>query len=190
MTGYNTNVPTVYMSMYIPKPSKAFCNYNSFYFCRVYDSFVNRKFYVVAQWAGTTPTIRFNGTAYFPNSDDSVSSYHKTYIGWTETGSERYYHVWQSTRSTSSLAPANPTLGYKPVLFGSNLKGYSSTFLVSTNMNGKTLYSNKRNYGQFEGSFIQVIMSGFSNIHGCGATLSNRPRSFSHPFYCIVQSSN
>ena len=33
-------------------------------------------------------------------------------------------------------------------------------------------------------------MSGFSSLCGCGVTLSNRPFSFTHPFYCQVKSSN
>ena len=57
-------------------------------------------------------------------------------------------------------------------------------------MNGKTLYSNKRDFGQFEGSFLRLEMSGFSSLYGCGVTLSNRPFSFTHPFYCQVKSSN
>lgn len=190
MTGYNTAVPTIYMSMYMPKPVTSFCAYSSFYFCRVYTSFVNRRYYVVAQWTGTTSTIRFNGTAYFPPSDDYSSSYYKTYIGWTETGSERYYHIWQSTRSTSMLSPNTPSYSYTPVLYGSNLRYYPSTFHISINLSGRTLYSNKRNYGQYEGSKIRVELSGFTSLFGCGVTLSNRPLSFSHPFYCSVVSSN
>ena len=188
MTGYNTANPTVYMSMYMPKPVTGFCSYSSFSYCRVYDSFVNRRYFVVAQWSGTTTTVRFNGTVYFPPADDLLSSFYGTYIGWTETSSERYYHIWSTTRSTSILSPSTPAYSYKPVMFGSNLKGYPSTFLVSVNMNGNTLY--KRSQGHYEGSKIHLQMNGFTSLYGCSATLSNRPFSFSHPFYCEVKSSN
>lgn len=182
MTGTNTANPTVYMSMYMPKPVTSFCQYSSFSYCRVYDSFVNRRYFVVARWSGTTTIVRFNGTVYFPPADDAASSFYSTYIGWTETSNERYHHIWSTTRSTSILSPSTPAYSYKPVMFGSNLKGYPSTFLVSINMNGNTLY--KRGEGQYEGSFIRLQMNGFTSLYGCSATLSNRPLSFSHPFYC------
>ena len=47
------------------------------------------------------------------------------------------------------LSPSTPSYSYTPAIYGTNLKGYTSTFLVSINMNGKTLYSNKRDFGQF-----------------------------------------
>lgn len=87
MTGHSLSSPTVYMSMYMPKPVNSFCQYSSFASCRVYTSFVNRKYYVVAQWSGSTSVVRFNGTVTFPPADDSTSSYYQTYIGWTDTGS-------------------------------------------------------------------------------------------------------
>ena len=149
MTGYNTAVPTIYMAMYMPKPTTSFCSYSSFYYCRVYTSFINRRYFVVAQWTSTTTTIRFNGTAYFPPADDTASSFYDTYIGFPETGSERYYHVWTTTRSTSILSPSTPTYSYSPAIYGSNLAGYPSTFLVTANMNGNTLYSFRRTSGQF-----------------------------------------
>ena len=62
--------------------------------------------------------------------------------------------------------------------------------LSSVNLNGKTLYSNKRNYGQYQGSFMRLTMSGFSSLFGCGATLSNRLASLTAPFYCEVKTSN
>ena len=184
MTGNSISSPTVYMAMYMPKPVNAFCQYSSFSYCRVYTNFINRRYYVVAQWSGTTSAIRFNGTAYFPPADDQASSFYSTYIGWTDTGSEYYRHIWSTTRSTSILSGDTPTYSYTPAIFGSDLSGYSSTFLVSVNMNGKTLYSNKRDYGHFKGSFLRLTMSGFTEIYGCGVTLSNRPHSLTHPFYC------
>ena len=69
--------------MYMPKPVTSFCAYSNFYFCRVYTSFINRRYYVVVQWAGTTTQIRFNGTVTFPPADDQSSGYYNTYIGFT-----------------------------------------------------------------------------------------------------------
>ena len=69
--------------MYMPKPVTSFCAYSSFYYCRIYTSFVNRRYYVVAQWTGTTTTIRFNGTVTFPPATDQSSSYYNTYIAFT-----------------------------------------------------------------------------------------------------------
>ena len=57
-------------------------------------------------------------------------------------------------------------------------------------MNGNTLYSFRRTSGQYEGSFMRLEMTGFTNLYGCGVTLSNRPLSLTAPFYCVVMSSN
>ena len=177
------------MSMYAPKPISSFCENGNYYECRVYTSFINRKYYLVARRAATTTTIRFTGTAYFPPADDVSSSYYKTYIGFTYTNDRRYYHIWENTRS-GVLIPSTPTYSYKPMMFGWNLRDYSSGFLISVNMNGRTLYSKARDYGEFQGSYLKLVMSGFTSLFGCGVTLSNRPFSFYEPFYCEVQSSN
>ena len=56
-----------------------------------------------------------------------------------------YHRTW--TRTTSVLSPSTPAYNYNPSLFGSNLHTLPSGFLISINMNGRTLYSYKRNYG-------------------------------------------
>ena len=178
------------MSMYAPKPIDSFCNNGNYINCRVYTSFINRRYYLVAQRSSTVSSVRFTGTCYFPPSDDYSSTFYYTYIGYSYSNDRRYYHTWGQTRNTGYLVPSTPSYSYKPMMFGSNLAGYGSGFLISINMNGRTLYSNKRNYGAFQGSFLRLTMSGFSNLFGCGVTLSNRPFSFSHPFYCQVRSSN
>ena len=148
MTGTSLSVPTVYLSAYVPKPVSSYCAYSSFYYCRVYDSFVNRRYFVVAQWTGTTNTIRFNGTAYFPPTDDYSSSYYTTYIGWTDSNNDRYYHISSYSTNHGNLSPSTPSAGNNPMIFGSSLAGNPSTFIVSMNLNGVTLYRNSRDFGQ------------------------------------------
>jgi hypothetical protein len=102
----------------------------------------------------------------------------------------RYYHTWSSSHSTSIMYPAVPSYGIDPTLYGSNLNGHTSGFMFSINLNGKTLYSNKRNYGEYQGSFIRLTLSGFTSLFGCAATLTDRLASLNAPFYCEVKTNN
>ena len=157
---------------------------NGYNTCRAYTSFINRKYYLVAERASNSiRTIRLTDTTNFPPSDDDNSGFYNYDISWAARDDRRYYSIWDSSRS-SILSPSTPSYGINPTLYGSSLSGYQSGFIFSVNLNGKTLYSNKRNYGQYQGSFMRLTMSGFSSLFGCGATLSNRLASLTAPFYC------
>ena len=185
---YWINSPIVYMSNNGARPSSGMCSSGAY--CRVYTSYINRRYYIVAQHSGSTYTVRFSDNTYFAHSVDASSSYYDWYIGYAHPSELRYYHTWSSSRSTSIMYPATPSYGLNPTLYGSTLNGYTSGFLFSINLNGKTLYSNKRNYGEYQGSFIRLTMNGFTSLFGCAATLTNRLFSLSAPFYCEVKSSN
>jgi len=75
-------------------------------------------------------------------------------------------------------------------MFGSFLQAYNSSIIISANMAGKKIYSNKINYGQYRGSLIKVTISGLTNLKGCSATLKARPINMDSPFYCEVISSS
>lgn len=145
---------------------------------------MNRKYFIAAQISAYTYTIRLTATSNFPPSTDYSSSYYGIYVGYFYPPETRYYHIYTTSRSTSIMYPATASYGLNPTLYGTTLSGYPSGYLVSANLNGKTLYSNKRNYGEYQGSFIRLTYSGFSSLFGCGATLSNRLYSLSAPFYC------
>ena len=57
-------------------------------------------------------------------------------------------------------------------------------------MNGKVLYSYKRDYGEYVGSFMRLTITGFSSLYAVGVTLSNRPFSRESPFFCEFKSSS
>lgn len=159
--------------------------------CRAYTSFINRKYYLVAERASSSIlTVRLQDTTNFPPSCDNDANFYSYDISWAGRDDRRYYRIWDSGRSSSILYPATPSYSINPTLYGSTLSGYQSGFIFSINLNGKTLYSNKRNYGHYQGSFMRLTLSGFSSLFGCGATLSNRLSSISAPFYCEVKSSN
>ena len=109
-------------------------------------------------------------------SDDKNNGYNTRYIAWAHPTSYYYTHSNSITRSTS-LTPSTPAQGITESLFGSALDSQASGFIITVNMNGRTLYRYKTDYGEYRGSFIKVLMSGFTNIYGCGVTLKNRVRS-------------
>lgn len=77
------------------------------------------------------------------------------------------------------------------MIYGSNLAGYTSGLLVYTTFSGKTLYGYQTSYGEYQGSFVKLVLSGFTSILGCGVTLSNRiMQPLNNPMFCEVKSSN
>jgi hypothetical protein len=81
---YNTYQPELYMSMYAPQPSTDFCTTNSWSYCRIYTSFVNRRFYFVAKSTSSgTSSFRITGTTNFPPSIDFTSTNYPTLLYWT-----------------------------------------------------------------------------------------------------------
>lgn len=185
---YYIGNPIVYISMNAPQPTTGMCN-SGFVYCRPYTSFISRRYYLVAQISANVYTVRFSDNAYFPPSTDSNSGYYEWVIGYAHPSEIRYYHTWSTTRSTGIMYPAQPSYGVDPLLYGTTLSGYPSSYIFSINLNGKTLYSNKRNYGEYQGSFIRLTYSGFSSLFGCAATISNRLFSLNSPLYCEVKTS-
>lgn len=184
--------PIVYYSAYYPKPSQTACANTSFLECRTYSSFTNRRYFMIARYNSSTNNISFSYNALFPDSKDAASSFYKYYVGFT-AGGYSYYKCINSTTSTSGyLSPATPTYGVNISIYGSYLKTYSSPFVLSVNLDGKTLYSNQRTVGPFIGSYIKLQASGFSSISGCGAYLeyNNKPAFFNNALYCLVTSSD
>ena len=134
------------MSGNAPEPTQGMCS-SGFNYCRAYTSFINRKYYLVAQRSGTSSIVRFTDNIYYPPSVYMASSYYTWNIYFGDPSQVRYYHYWSSSHSTSGIFPAQPSNSLSPLIYGSNLSGYPSSFIVSVNLNGRTLFSNKRNYG-------------------------------------------
>ncbi len=184
--------PIIYYSAYYPKPSQTACNNTNFLECRAYFSFTNRRYFMVAQSSASTSLMTFSYTALFPDSKDIASSFYTYYIGFTAGGYNYYYSIHSTTSNSNYLSSATPTRGVAVPIYGSSLNTYTSPFVLSIDLSGKTLYSNQRTVGPFKGSFIQVQASGFSAIFGCGAYLQydNKPAFFNNALYCLVQNSN
>lgn len=138
--------PIIYMSGNAPQPTQGMCS-SGFAQCRAYTSFINRKYYIVAQYSGATYTIRFSDNTYYPPSVDIASSYYTWNIYYGEPTNFRYYHFWQSSHGTGGIYPTQPSYAINPLLYGTTLAGYPSAYIFSVNLNGITLFGNKRTYG-------------------------------------------
>ena len=77
-------------------------------------------------------------------------------------------------------------------LLGNDLSSYSSSFAYKINLNGYTLFSNQRTYGQFQGAYIKMSFTSFSTLYGCGAYLHyHKTRAyFNNAIYCKVLSNS
>lgn len=69
------------MSGNAPQPTQAMCS-SGFLYCRVYTSFITRKYFIVAQYSGSTYTIRLADNTYFPPSYDIASNYYTWLINY------------------------------------------------------------------------------------------------------------
>lgn len=65
--GWVTN-PVLYASAYSPKFQQSICNSGSFIDCRAYNSFVGRRYFLVAQSNGATNTMNLTANFDFPQS--------------------------------------------------------------------------------------------------------------------------
>ena len=185
--------PFIYYSAYYPRFTQSICSDTStYYVCRAYNMFKNRRYFLVAQRIGSTSTNTFDYTGVFPESKDASSSFYSGYVGWTRGGSNSSYYSENSwTYSQSYLSEAAPTYGVTVPIYGSTLQSYTSPFVLAVNLNGFTLYSNQRTLGQNTGSFIQITASSFTTLYGCGAYLEyqNRRAFYNNAIYCTVVSS-
>ena len=180
--------PTVYMAMYYPQPTASFCN-SGFSVCRVYTSFVNRRYFVVATYSGTTSVVRFSSTIKVAPADDASAGFYNVYVAYGTNSGNRYYGIYSATLGNSYVSGATPTYSYSTGLYGSNLFGLPSQLVISANLAGVSLYNWRTDYGQFQGSYIKFTLTGLTSLYGCGATLSNRPYSFTAPLFCLAVSS-
>ena len=87
-----------------------------------------------------------SGSVSLPPSNDQDSNYYKLYTAWgTQSSSEEYYRkVYSSNRDKTQLSPSTPTLAGQQGIFGSILKSYGTTLVFLVDLNGRTLYSSKR----------------------------------------------
>ena len=102
---YNTySNPVIYYSGYYPKAPTNICSSGSYTgHCRVYRSFIQRRYFIVAQRSGSVYTNTWDVTAQFPISKDYSTSYYGTYIGWTIGSWNRYYAVKTWTADKNKL---------------------------------------------------------------------------------------
>ena len=98
--------PAIYYSGYYPKAPTNICSSTSLYehHCRVYNSFNQRRYFIVAKRKGSAYYNTWDLTAQFPQSKESQSSKYYTYIGWTRGGwNNRYYAVKTWTADKNKL---------------------------------------------------------------------------------------
>lgn len=188
---YSVGNPYIYISSYSPKFQQSTCNSGSYYVCRAYNSFYSRRYFLVAQYAGSTYYLNITDNLNFPQSQEASSSYYTTYIGWTSGGYGYYYYLWSGSLNTGYLSPATPSVGLTPATYSTNLQYAKSLMSVSAALSGYTLYSNYRTQGPFYGSKIVLTLSGFSTLYGCGVYVDNVPTPVwtNNALYCIIQSS-
>jgi hypothetical protein len=170
----------------MPQPLTSFCANSNFIDCRVYQSFLNHRYYLVAKSNLHTNIMTFSGTVIFTASRDNSASYYNSYYAWSIAG--YYYDVYNSVFNKAYISDSSKALAYIPTMYGNDLATYPTSFIFTINANGFTLYSNKLTYGQQKSSFIRLTLTGFTSLFGCGVSLSNRVRSFTSPFYCEVKS--
>ena len=182
------------MSMYAPMPVTAFCSNGAFSFCRIYDSFITRRYFVVTKSTSnyiSSWTIS-GSTAAFPPSFDASNTFYNTLLYVTQPTYSRYLSSYSNSRSNfnSIISPSTNTKAIQPSMFGSFLETYNSSIIVSVYLAGKKLYANSRNYGQYQGDYIKVTISGLTNLKGCASTLKTRPINMDSPLICEVISNS
>lgn len=184
------------MSMYAPVPVQEFCSTSSWSECRIYDSFINRRYFFVARsTSGSISSFRITGTSLFPPSFDFSTSFYNTLVYVSEPSNNRYQYSHTNARTSSPslssvITPSTSTRTIVPSMFGSFLETYNTSIVLSVSIVGKRIYSNSRDYGQYRGSFFKVTFTGLTNLRGCAATLRNRPINMDSPFYCEVISTS
>ena len=184
------------MSMYAPVPVNEFCTTTSWSYCRIYDSFINRKYFFVAKSTSSSiSSFRISGTSSYPPAIDVATSFYNTLLYVTQPGNSRYLYSYSNARTSSpnfasAIYPQTNSKAIQPSMFGSFLETYNTSMIVSVYLPGRKIYSVSRDYGQYRGSFIKVSFSGLTNLKGCSATLKARPINMDAPFYCEVISNS
>ena len=168
-------------------PVTSFCNSGSYSYCRVYDSFINRRYFVITKSTSNYISAwTFSGSAAFPPSFDISNTFYDTLLYVTQPSYSRYLSSYSNSRSSLNtiISPSTNTKSIQPSMFGTFLETYNSSIVVSVYLSGKKLYANNRDIGQYKGSYIKVTFTGFTNLKGCSVTLKNRPINLDHPLFC------
>lgn len=188
-TGTYSN-PIVYISSYSPQFEQTLCNSGSFYICRAYNSFFSKRYFLVAQIVGSTNAVTFAGTLSYPESYEYDSGKFTIYVGWTYGGFSSYRDIWTGTLTQSYLTPDSVSSGISPAIYSTFLRYGKPLISLAVQLNGYTLFSNQRTKGPNYGSFIQLVLSGFTSIYGCGVSIKNRlnPQWNNNALYCIISS--
>lgn len=168
--------PVLYISSYDPKFQQSICDSGSFVDCRAYNSFIGRRYFLVAEIVGYTYTQTLSGYYNFPQSDDAASSFYGYYMGWTASHGWNYYtNVISSSLNPGYLSPATPSLTIGPAIYSNTVQYTKSLMTVAINLNGYNLYSNQRTQGPYYGSYISLTLNSFTTLYGCGVVLYNTP---------------
>jgi hypothetical protein len=190
--GWVTN-PVLYVSSYNPKFQQSICNSGGFIDCRAYNSFVGRRYFLVAQVNGATNTMNLTANFDFPQSEDMAGSFYGVFMGWTTShGWNHYTHTFGDPLDSGYLSPATPSLSFGAAIYSNTVQYSKSLMTVAINLNGYRLYSNQRTQGAFFGSFISLTLNSFSTLYGCGAVLFNTPSPVwsNNALYCIIHSNS
>jgi len=185
------NQPFVYVSYPAPVPSQSFCTTSGYNLCRVYTSYINRRYFIVAQSSsGSINQITFNlgTTATLPNSREYHSGNLDVYAAWSYHYNQGvYYYRTSFARDMSHLNAASPAYGSTPSLLTTNLPAQSSTILFSVAMSGYTFYGwNKR--ASWVGSRATWTISSMT-ITGCAVWFSDQMHLIDDAVFCTFSGS-
>lgn len=182
--------PYLYLSSYSPQFEQSLCNSGTFLVCRAYNSFFSKRYFLVARINGNTNAVTLSGTQKFPESYEGNSAKYTSYIGWTYGDYSVYRDYWTGSLTQSYFAPDSVANGIAPALYSTFLRYGKPLISLAVQLNSYTLYSNQRTKGPNYGSFIQLVLTGFSSIYGCGASVKNvlNPQWNNNALYCTIYS--
>jgi hypothetical protein len=92
--------PYIYISYPAPVPAQTWCSNSSFILCRVYTSYINRMYFIVAQSSSTSISqiVLNSGSApSLPNSRDYLSTNLNVYAAWSTTSAQGTYYYYRRT---------------------------------------------------------------------------------------------
>lgn len=185
------NQPYIYVSYAAPVPAQSWCTNNNYNLCRVYTSYINRMYFIVAQSSSTyisQITMNPGTTASLPNSREYFSNNLNVYAAWSYHYNQGvYYYYTTPSRDLSQLSAQAPSMGSTPSLQVTNLPSQSTTQVFSVAMSGYTFYGwNKR--AAWVGSYATWTISGMT-ISGCAVWFTDQTSIINNAVYCTVSGS-
>lgn len=185
------NQPYIYVSYAAPIPSQSWCTNSGYNLCRVYTTYANRMYFIVAQSSSTSISqITFNpgSTATLPNSREYFSTNLNVYAAWSYHYNQGvYYYITAPGRDLSNLYADAPSLSSAPSLLSSNLPTMSATQVFSVAMGGYTFYGvNKR--AAWVGSYATMVISSLT-ISGCAVWFSDQTDIINDAVFCTFSGS-